>query len=299
MFAVIVLGIGFIMIAAIFPVAISQTQLSADDTAGVSTGYAGFALMQKLIAQEGLNAANPPPLGSHLNYVLDGTVHPIEDAAVAIPGPMNRWDLLRGNFISSSDPRFGWIPIGYKGTDLAAGTPNTIHRFAEFYVMAVRARNRSNLDVNDFLPKAPMTIAPLHSKPIAGVRIEDASVSSKGVDMVTFTPGATNNDAAEIGGAYILVANDNATGLMNGQYYKIGVQLDTDMWQLDPAKDFQINPGPDRILNTGDDIKAIASASVLAVGRGYDDYNAPTKWDGLSQDVFMLPPVTIQLPIPK
>src|SRR4051794_11096339 len=113
MFAVIVLGIGFIMIAAIFPVAIGQTQSSLSDTAGVTVGQTGVIVLSQLL-QEGGVAAQPPavpvpipaPYGdvmSYANYtaspptLADGKVHPIEGSGTLTPS--SRWDRLKGNFI--------------------------------------------------------------------------------------------------------------------------------------------------------------------------------------------------------
>ncbi|MEA2709978.1 MAG: hypothetical protein QOF78_2579, partial [Phycisphaerales bacterium] len=43
LFAVVVLGIGFIMIAGIFPVAIQQSKATADETVGATAARAGVA----------------------------------------------------------------------------------------------------------------------------------------------------------------------------------------------------------------------------------------------------------------
>src|SRR3954469_15114550 len=46
LFAVAVLGIGFIMVAAIFPVAIQQTQLTLEETVGTATARNGMSYIQ-------------------------------------------------------------------------------------------------------------------------------------------------------------------------------------------------------------------------------------------------------------
>src|SRR5678815_107629 len=48
MFAVILLGIGFIMVAAIFPVAIQQSQANLEDATGMTVARQGAMMMSQL-----------------------------------------------------------------------------------------------------------------------------------------------------------------------------------------------------------------------------------------------------------
>jgi hypothetical protein len=50
MFAVIILGIGFIMVAAIFPVAIQQTKLTADETTAAAVARSAASALEQLAA---------------------------------------------------------------------------------------------------------------------------------------------------------------------------------------------------------------------------------------------------------
>src|SRR3712207_3189828 len=61
MFAVIILGIGFIMVAAIFPVAIQQTRMTVDETSAAAIARDAIALIQRVA--EGSETAGPgtPP----------------------------------------------------------------------------------------------------------------------------------------------------------------------------------------------------------------------------------------------
>jgi hypothetical protein len=319
MFAVIVLGIGFIMIAAIFPVAISQTQASLSDTAGVTVGRTGSIYMANLIGQGtgtiGLGdvktyatyTASPPPLA-------DGIVHPIDGVATMVP---SRWDRMKGNFIETADPRFAWVPIGYKMADESAGTfgaVNSIPRYAEFYVLAVQSQVKPTFDRLDLDPPAavgaaPFDVANLRPKTITGVLIQDSTdpANTDGVDTVTF-PAATAQPSVNCvaSGAYILVSNDHLdtspspvnAKLMNGQYYRIGANIRPNVWELQPGNDFSISPGRDGVLGTGDDISQIPAADVMIVGRGFNpSATPPTEFEGAAMDLFMLPPVIVQLPL--
>src|SRR6266496_5819408 len=57
LFAVAVLGIGFIMVAAIFPFAIQQTQIAMEETVGTATARNGAAY---LLGTQFLSAAHLP-----------------------------------------------------------------------------------------------------------------------------------------------------------------------------------------------------------------------------------------------
>src|SRR6185436_11197124 len=59
MFAVIILGIGFILIAAIFPVSIAQSRLTVDETTGAASARSALALTSK-IAEGGDAPVNGP-----------------------------------------------------------------------------------------------------------------------------------------------------------------------------------------------------------------------------------------------
>src|SRR4051794_36372254 len=59
MFAVIILGIGFILIAAIFPVSISQSRLTVDETTGAASARSALAFTSR-IADGGDVVVNGP-----------------------------------------------------------------------------------------------------------------------------------------------------------------------------------------------------------------------------------------------
>src|SRR5688572_27412480 len=89
MFAVILLGIGFIMLAGMFPVAIRQTQSTAEESHGANLAQAGAKYLEAVaIAQE--------------YPVTNGQVSGLTKAA---------WQRLEGNLISSQDPRLAWTVL--------------------------------------------------------------------------------------------------------------------------------------------------------------------------------------------
>src|SRR4051794_35101935 len=112
MFAVIVLGVGFIMVAAIFPVAIQQTKTTADDThAAAGAREAANNLGQSVGYKTDMPALTPIPTGGlppNTTAVIAGQVYSLRDpqptaypnAALAAGG---QW--LANYFAAQAAPR--------------------------------------------------------------------------------------------------------------------------------------------------------------------------------------------------
>lgn len=99
LFAIFILGIGFIMIAALFPVAIQQSQATSAETFARSMGISGVGYLRAVMP-----ATQPAPYTSPQPY--DTSSSPI-----------------RAYQINSIDPRFAWFP--YYTTD-SAGNVNRL-----------------------------------------------------------------------------------------------------------------------------------------------------------------------------
>jgi type II secretory pathway pseudopilin PulG len=319
MFAVILLGLGFIMVAAIFPVAIRQSQANMEDTAGVSIGKAAAAV----VTQQGLfvDPATPP---------LD---LPATQAAPGAPVLVNRFDAtvlvafnkMAGNLINQADPRYAWVPVAYRRPVNAAGMPA---KHAEIFVLAVQARNRPIYDGNDVAGFTFIT------KQVSFYLTE---MDTAGADLLTFTdnPGTLNHtaDVAAAGeGTYVLVGNDQlpagapGAGIPNGRFYRLGAKrtdLGPGVWELAPGSEMTVTrtPGPDGIVGNADDTEQCeniparalsptpptsgAPAIGFIVGRGYVNPTvapppppAPipdSMLDGGVQDLFMMPPVSVTI----
>lgn len=155
MFAVIILGIGFIMVTAIFPVAIQQTQLNVDETAATRISQAAnanlTAMTQDLLKlTETANPAvttwsygwpmtvNQPATNvSQAGKVFSfrdpriGGIAPSFPASTVVPAPLQfplpstgvlplqypigLWDMVRGNMISSTEPQYAYVPLFQRG----------------------------------------------------------------------------------------------------------------------------------------------------------------------------------------
>src|SRR2546423_13159532 len=82
MFAVILLGIGFIMVAAIFPVAIQQSQQNLEDVAGMAVAKNGYSILSSSGA-----LVEVQPAGANTNYIYHINVDPV------LPAGRVKWQL--------------------------------------------------------------------------------------------------------------------------------------------------------------------------------------------------------------
>jgi prepilin-type N-terminal cleavage/methylation domain-containing protein len=105
MFAVILLGIGFIMLAGMFPVAIQQTQTNVQESTASTTAQGAARYMEQSLTQDDVGptydiGTSPYPRFFRLTERYDAKLK------VFNPTDMTLWDKLRGGFILPQDPRF-------------------------------------------------------------------------------------------------------------------------------------------------------------------------------------------------
>jgi hypothetical protein len=149
---VVILGIGFIMVAAIFPVAIQQTQSTGEENiAAIAARDAADAIIQIPTTVANPNYSSSYTLVRNANgtYPVDayksvatypvfpptvknyyGTTPP---PAVVIPFTGSRWKLLQSDSIMISDQRYAYVPF-YKRENGSSA--------AELIVIAVAVRNK-------------------------------------------------------------------------------------------------------------------------------------------------------------
>src|SRR4051812_13587494 len=128
LFAVMILGIGFIMIAGIFPVAISQTAATQDETIAATLGRNGIGVMSNL------------PAGARTWYLSDITNWPKVNR---LEGAL--YTLVKGNQILREDPRYAFIPLLLCYRD-ASGQPAPT---AQAIIVPVQVRGRSQFNSTD------------------------------------------------------------------------------------------------------------------------------------------------------
>jgi hypothetical protein len=264
---VLILGIGFILVAAIFPVALRQTQATSEETVAATIAKGGVSYMAKYNSQAYWYA--PAFVAPATTGTPDGMVHPIgpnayaSDATTLTYVNTTLWPLICGNLILPSDSRYAWVPM-YRQVK---GQP-----YVQIILIGVQARNRSFYDSNDLVARPAGTgAASLEARPLTATFNNSVTPN-----QVTLADVAGNNFISTAApGAYIVVANDNgasSNGTTNGWMYRLGNSLGSNV--------FQLAPGNDMAGSTSQP----TTATVLIVGAGYDNATATT-YSGPVQDV--------------
>jgi len=220
LFAVMILGIGFIMIAGIFPVALNQTQLNSDETVGSALARNGVHYLEQVPYSQ----INPPtgPLA------IDGRLHPYDGTL---------FGYVAGNLIPPEDPRYAWVPFYRRGVD-RFGQPSTS---AQVVVVACRIRTKPNYEPVDF------TNGTLVPKLLDRVSFFKNSNLDQ-ADTMTVTGGG---DDVLAPGTFVVIANDTSPADSNfpgvnatGWVYRVaGRSTDPtagpNTWELAPGMDLK------------------------------------------------------------
>jgi type II secretory pathway pseudopilin PulG len=253
LFAVIILGLGFIMLAAIFPVGIAQQQLTIDNSVAMALSRSGGNTIQTLAVQT--TAPNP----AELDVVGITPTHPVN------PLMADQWGVYSGSMISASDPRYAWSFVYRRAT---ASTEATV------YIFTIRARNVEAFGVpsitrvtsagSDYYP------ADIEPQPVQITLIYDtmggkADVADVGGATTPMDP-APNARRAAAEGAFIVMASSAGAGL--GKSYQLGILDSEDADSIT----YSLTPG-----------HGMASAAengtydAFLMGRGYKNPADPTE----------------------
>ena len=274
LFAVMILGVGFIMLAGIFPVAISQTQTTGEENNAANIGRSAVAQLQKLEGTIAPQAMNP-----------DGEVHRFDMTPIVIPNQPSPplWERVRGNLIQTEDPRYAWVPL-YRRWLRPNPTPppGTIENdFAEVIVFVVRVRNKT-----EYVPQMA---------PGSGGDLELDS-NGRGTLMpvevtVTLREKAPDPDQIEITGpmphpvvpgTFVVIAagTDVAMRPAAGRIYRVGnavTEGNRNLYLLAPSNDMAKLPGP-----SGPLLEDVTNVRAWVIGEGLDATGA---YSGGAQDV--------------
>jgi hypothetical protein len=302
LFAVMLLGIGFIMVAAIFPVAIQQSQANREDAMGVILAKRGAKIIESIgFRQQELSARGPNDSSNVLDR-YDGRVYAFDNGAGPAAG---RFDRIIGNLVDRSDARYAWVPLGYKLAPwpTAVVLPNIREpAFCEVYLVGVASRNKAAYDDKDMNLKS-YTFQPK-------VCTFFLTEGNNDADTITFTQNAGGCSPADYDfaaeGAYVIVADDQVPNTdpkwrqANGRMYRLGVRR-TDkgkgVWELAPGKDMTYAVLPDGTYNdnanenipprkVGDSPSGNPAIGFM-IGRAYrDPANSRSLGDGVAQDLF-------------
>lgn len=252
LFAVMILGIGFIMIAGIFPVAISQTAATQEETIGAEMARGAAAAVTSLG-----NIGSVVP--------ADGVCHPLSPALFAG---------VKGNQILREDPRFGWVAFLKRDGINMDGQLSPV---AKLIVVPVQVRDRAAFDQRDLTvvnPGSANAYGTLYP-PSVTVRLTEGNDNP---DECVIVDGV-GRTAVATGSVLVIGSGLDAQGQnAAGRVYRIGDLKDagTNTWFLVPGNDMTINLGADGKIGGGDDTNEDITTPAVAyvVGHGMTDPGA-------------------------
>ncbi len=273
MFAVVILGVGFIMVAAIFPVAIQQSQTTAQE--GIAAAISRQAVNTMISVPKTTPSLESPLRSDHptdfsifpptIKYHVPGAAgsgvieHP---PAVVVPFTGARWALTKANFILPDDSRYAYVPF-YKREN---NSP-----VAQLIVVAVEVRNRSTYD-----PAVDVNYYPA----IVKATVTQGSFAQIGT-ATTITPAyiAINGGVPHEGDSVLVPLTVAGASMPRGRTYRLGRQTVSGTFELDAAD-------------------GLSQADHLSGGAGNDGYWATSDdaFDNLivSKQVQLYPTLTLQ-----
>jgi prepilin-type N-terminal cleavage/methylation domain-containing protein len=300
LFAVMILGIGFIMVAAIFPVAIQQSRTTSEETTGAAVARGAAAVLEKVATNSTMPAtglANTVVCGE-----FDGFPPPIGLATVPDQFTLSR--SIRGSVTVAADPRFAWVPFYRRSGE--PQLPDSWSPFAQVIMVPVFARAQSEYAVGPRVVHDGNGRAVIH-----------ASIYDGGTDPVPGTPDRIvflDHQDVPSEGAYVIVADvtrgkigtdfsNRIAPQLHGRIYRIGnrvppadpAQLPT-TWELMPGFDFDpipidtdnnpaTGPGGKDPPFFGSSKTDLENILVFVVGRGIDPNAGAGILGGSAQDV--------------
>jgi hypothetical protein len=289
MFAVVILGIGFIMVAAIFPVALQQAKATSDEVNATTIARSATNQISQFLhdGTGGTTTSNCKPLTNSASVSLVQQLS--TNDTVLTPPAVSLWTALSGNMILSEDPRFAWVSLYRRG----ATDPNQMGTwvpYVQLFVFPVQVRNRTIFTSDDLklntsgMWSVNSPTANLMPHPVR-VMIANDVPDAGGADLIAFDTSATGeegfNIAAVAEGAYVVISDDGITGpsgnqgLMNGRIFRVGARREdldgrsdmtdafsnpvfpvntTEVYELAPGNEFTPDPGANGKFGDSDDI---------------------------------------------
>ena len=321
LFAVMILGIGFIMVAAIFPVAIQQTALTGDETVAAAIAREGTNAMTSINNSALLppTVSNPPSITAVAGQRVIGQVWSLHDDRMfnwtSFAPPPNvfqrdlTWNAISGNLILPMDRRYAWVGM-YKRDGTWNNPANSISPdpYAQVILIGVQCRNRSAYEPTKDLdralnmtPQQPATLEPA----VMTASLEASDPSTAGAAVITFPTNIPTSDGHTgrlAPGAFVVISDDNLINYSNLAYRQYAGQFNGHVYRLGNFRAdkstgdlvvYDLAPGYDTFPDPGisTNVLEVKNAQVMVVGRGFTDPLKPTnggsllQFDGPVQDV--------------
>ena len=244
MFAVMILGVGFIMIAGIFPVALTQTQANGSETIACNVAQGAVNYLSSLpntaaLMSADASAAGLPGLGTVHHFGNSSrSKYPsnVTFQGKSVDGDLVLWNQTAGNAIMAEDPRFGWVALYRRVTDPVTYQPQNS---AQVFVFVAQARNHSAYGPADLIaannPYDPIATPTLVAHQASFV------LASGSPDTITFQ----GNPGFVAPGAFVVVQYDAGSNgnSATGWVLRVGnSKNNSGQWTLAPGGDMSNSP---------------------------------------------------------
>ncbi len=270
MFAVVLLGIGFIMLAAIFPVGIRQQQetLDADNaTAMVNVAHAMVST------------------GQYLTYTSLPLTGPNPQQVNFVPAALTP---IAGSQVNSADPRYAWTVVWKWDSPLPA-VPIATPINGTFYYFILRARERET-----YTPAmGNQGIRPQR------VRIERLDYDSLGSIIEFAAPAGSDPGFTAIeAGAFVVIAESTVVPTSVGNIYRVSERVtagNNARWYLSP--DFTAGSIAEELDAADDHFAYVVGKEVTIPTDPWDATANPFVATGRAQDIVVVKK-TLTVPTP-
>jgi type II secretory pathway pseudopilin PulG len=299
LFSVMILGIGMIMVAAMFPAALKQTQANVEDGSSASIAQLADNTVRLYADSKDVPLASPPVdtldrlLTTTSDISVAGTpfVYSFHDprAPMGAAPAAELWQLVSPNLVLPNDPQYAWVPLFSRGKITPATGSKTnpgLEQSFRLFLIPVRCRNRSSGYIGN--PSASgsdvavdQTNDPANLDPaLVSVTFNVATSTAPAyLQVVSVYYGSGAGQSSPLGGgvnpqfnpiatgAYIVVSNCKSTPAYNGSIFKVGTQVQSTGTGVGTTGEFwSIAPDP-----LGSTVGATFTADyALVVGRGPD-----------------------------
>ncbi|MFI5379263.1 MAG: hypothetical protein ACHRHE_08200 [Tepidisphaerales bacterium] len=222
MFAIMILGIGFIMVAGMFPVAIQQAQVTQEESAAALVAQFGSQFLQGTTVDGDYPFATSGALLAPLPINLKTTVAVL---------PTRPWDKVAGKMIFATDSRYAWVPLYRR-------RPNA--NSAEVVIFVLQSRTTDNFNPGAALPPADDTYPALYPRKVSiTTRFggADATGTRLGPDTIQIQDSSGSAPAFADTGAFVVTGVSNSSTDQPVRIYRLGSRVDgtTDTWEMAPG----------------------------------------------------------------
>jgi len=202
LFAVVILGIGLILLAGMLPVGVKVVQETVDRQQADTVAKAGTTYVSAVA-----------PTAS-----LDST-----DGAMRFSSEL--WTQVRGNAIGAADQRYAWVPF-YKRSGSSAPV--------EIVVVGLRSRGRDAFKPEVDLPLA-QTGGVLSAK---GIRFNLIKDDARQLDLIEVIPNTVSNFHLAVATGVLVIVAADARGV-GGDVYRVGNErpdIGAWTWEIAPGQ---------------------------------------------------------------